>query len=715
MKRFILLLGLLALTHLNAQWPLRWIHPTPTGSDLIDVYPFSLQSLVAAGDNGCILRKTEGGDWQLTEQKDGYQTQFRRIIFLNEQEGWLIGHNWTGKQLSRIYKTTDGGSSWNLLSEIEDTRIFGGYFLDAQTGWLASSHGAIYKTADGGQTWSKVDTQINEILFAVCFMDADTGWVTGEKGTILRTTDGGITWTDVSVPTFYDLGSMSFPASAGGRVGWITGGVGLVYRTTDFGRTWQLLETGITNHLMSIYFINDSLGWLAGSNGSVFVTQDSGYTWQQQTTNRWETINSIRFLDEQRGMAVGDYGLVLVTADGGATWQTLNNNLFQSYICFLKVDPHNVLWCGAKDGVLMRSTDWGKTWKITDLSTYSDIYSMACSSPDTFWLAGAWLLRRSTDGGQTWEDMGDLGYTKEFKQIRFHNSKEGWILTETGELFHTTDGGDNWLKKELGFNATWEQLEFLGPDTLILRGNWVTWQSKDAYLMLSTDRGETWTQIKHSVWSQYKHMIFVDSRHGWFVDNWEDLWYTRDGGVTWSRRYDFDGDMTKIVFIDTLRGWYANDYYVYRTLDGGKSWEKYDQVWFSFDPTNIYVFNPDTLWMTTRFGKILQLPLSGLVGMESTAPQMPTAIHLFQNYPNPFNPATTIAFELPRNGEITLRVFDVLGRRARTLAKGRMTAGQHTVIWDGRNDAGRPVSSGIYFYRLQTKNAIRMQKMLLTR
>ncbi|RMI04697.1 MAG: T9SS C-terminal target domain-containing protein, partial [Calditrichaeota bacterium] len=81
--------------------------------------------------------------------------------------------------------------------------------------------------------------------------------------------------------------------------------------------------------------------------------------------------------------------------------------------------------------------------------------------------------------------------------------------------------------------------------------------------------------------------------------------------------------------------------------------------------------------------------------------------------PNPFNPTTTIAFHLPHVSRITLHVFDVTGRRVRTLVNGKLPAGAHRVVWDGTDDGGRAVAGGVYFYRLQAGDFVATRKMLL--
>jgi hypothetical protein len=83
--------------------------------------------------------------------------------------------------------------------------------------------------------------------------------------------------------------------------------------------------------------------------------------------------------------------------------------------------------------------------------------------------------------------------------------------------------------------------------------------------------------------------------------------------------------------------------------------------------------------------------------------------------PNPFGSATEIRFALPAAGEHALTVYDVAGRRVRGLSSGRREAGLHVVRWDGRNDAGQPVPSGVYFYSLRADRGELRQRAVLQR
>lgn len=99
---------------------------------------------------------------------------------------------------------------------------------------------------------------------------------------------------------------------------------------------------------------------------------------------------------------------------------------------------------------------------------------------------------------------------------------------------------------------------------------------------------------------------------------------------------------------------------------------------------------------------------------EQTQP-VPVKFGLRQNYPNPFNPVTNLQFDLPKQADIRLTVYDILGRKVKTLIKGKLEAGTHIIQWNGRNEQDNQVSSGMYFYELHTKEFHAVKKMLLMR
>jgi hypothetical protein len=88
---------------------------------------------------------------------------------------------------------------------------------------------------------------------------------------------------------------------------------------------------------------------------------------------------------------------------------------------------------------------------------------------------------------------------------------------------------------------------------------------------------------------------------------------------------------------------------------------------------------------------------------------------LGQNYPNPFNPQTRISFYLRQPGEVSIKVYNILGQEVRDLVDGYYQNGEHKIVWDGKDDGGREVAAGIYFYQIKTENYTQAKKMALLR
>ena len=106
----------------------------------------------------------------------------------------------------------------------------------------------------------------------------------------------------------------------------------------------------------------------------------------------------------------------------------------------------------------------------------------------------------------------------------------------------------------------------------------------------------------------------------------------------------------------------------------------------------------------------------GYLRQVSATPEAPAFVWALQAaYPNPFNPRATIGYSLPEQSQVTLRVYDVRGSLVATLVDGPVEAGDHAVVWNGRNDSGSGVASGVYFARIDSKHGILTRKMVLAR
>jgi len=126
-----------------------------------------------------------------------------------------------------------------------------------------------------------------------------------------------------------------------------------------------------------------------------------------------------------------------------------------------------------------------------------------------------------------------------------------------------------------------------------------------------------------------------------------------------------------------------------------------------FSVSGLEDFEMERLQLGSADGQLVQ------AAMASEEDVLPSSYILEQNYPNPFNPETNIEFSLPQAARMKLTVFNVLGQSVNDLVDGELPRGVHTVVWDGTDNNGRAVSSGVYFYRLETDTQQMTRKMML--
>lgn len=135
---------------------------------------------------------------------------------------------------------------------------------------------------------------------------------------------------------------------------------------------------------------------------------------------------------------------------------------------------------------------------------------------------------------------------------------------------------------------------------------------------------------------------------------------------------------------------------------------KTSDVWT--DTLSLLVEDPGTKMAEERYDVGLATPVEEAGTMDS----LPISVTVGQNYPNPFNAETVIPVDLPRSEAVTLTVFDALGQRIK-VREGNRSAGQHSITWDGQDEYGRPVASGVYVYRVEADGQVELGRMMLVR
>jgi hypothetical protein len=183
------------------------------------------------------------------------------------------------------------------------------------------------------------------------------------------------------------------------------------------------------------------------------------------------------------------------------------------------------------------------------------------------------------------------------------------------------------------------------------------------------------------------------------------MWYSGGGSFLWSIGYAYssDGrDWTKVTLNNPI-------------LEPGVP-ESWDDTYVGLCGV---IFNDDSsgfkMWYAGGdeflFGDIgyATAPLDPPSSIEDNKPgKLPQDFSLLQNYPNPFNPSTTIEFNVLKNSDVTLRIFNILGEEVATLVSGSLSAGSYTYHWDASNQA-----SGLYLYQLESDDFLKTRKMIL--
>jgi len=249
------------------------------------------------------------------------------ISFTDSQHGWAIGtlYNSGGAVL---YKTVNGGSSWNR--QVLTPWIWGAgvQFLDSSIGWIGViganfATAAILRTVDGGVNWIPGQTFSQKIVKPF-FVDANNGWAYTDSITnnisspseILHTTDGGANWTtQLRVTTPGELLDIHFSDL---NHGWVTGRNDKVYKTNNGGANWTRVTNmgqDATAKHSAVFFVDSNNGWISGKipgngNNAVLHTTNGGTSWTIDLSNTQYDVFSLFFVDANSGWLAADYGAI---------------------------------------------------------------------------------------------------------------------------------------------------------------------------------------------------------------------------------------------------------------------------------------------------------------------------------------------------------------------------------------------------------------------
>ena len=266
----------------------------------------------AVGALGKLVRTQDAGNTWVT-LTSGASTHLRSIWFSSPTTGWIAGDNGV------VLKSTNGGGAWvRDLGVNASEDLYCIRFVDVNHGWAVGSNGVVLRTANGGATWSRTHPTAIP-LYSVSFPDTSNGWAVGQNGTILGTHDGGRSWYIVQ-PSVTGL-TLKAIWRTSNTLAWGGGATGARVSTaaTPDSLAWSSGTFGAQYDIRGLQMLDATTGYATGWNagGAILKTTDGGVTWTPQLSNSTPGLNGIHFVDALRGWAVGDAGKIIHTSNGG--------------------------------------------------------------------------------------------------------------------------------------------------------------------------------------------------------------------------------------------------------------------------------------------------------------------------------------------------------------------------------------------------------------
>jgi photosystem II stability/assembly factor-like uncharacterized protein len=437
--------------------------------------------------------------------------------------------------------------------------------------------------------------------------------------------------------------------------------------------------------------------------------------WHQQNSGTTETLRSVTFLDVNIGTLVGNDGIIKRTSDGGTTWSSQPSGTTEVLedVCFTNIDAGTAVGWG---GTIIRTTDGGTNWVSQSGGTGKKLNRVFFVDSDYGWIVGDNIILRTTNGGTLWTTLSDIGL---FYGVVFIDTSIGWVVGENGVIYKTTDGGGTWTLQLSGVSEWLIAVSFIDENNATICG-------ENGTILRTTNAGVNWSQQASNTTEILYGISFTDVNNGTAVGTNGIILRTNNGGFT---------PMVNLLYPNGGEHWITGtteaivwtcenveDVKIELSLDNGANWSS---IVDSTASNGLYVWTvncpvysneclirisdlsfPDYYDESDSVFTIALVPSVEFL----TDKGIPEEFILFQNFPNPFNPATTIQFAVPTGCMVELKLYDVLGNEVSTLISEYKDTGYYSYKLNGHE-----LPSGIYFYRLEAGFFAETKKMVLLR
>jgi photosystem II stability/assembly factor-like uncharacterized protein len=531
-------------------------------------------------------------------------------FFTSENTGYAVG--WDGT----IIKTTNSGNNWIQLYSGSNRFFYSVYFTNQLTGYVISGdksfpvNGILLKTTDAGDTWIQIYTFNVIHLNCIHFINNFTGFIVGGNysfdGSIFKTTNSGINWTQyLPNPTTNHINSVFF---INDTVGYATGDNGRILKTINTGENWIYLNSGANYNIEfnSIYFPNSNIGFAAGTRGSIFKTTNAGINWSIDSTDVTENLWDVKFKDINTGFitAGGSWqevtGKILRTTNSGNTWQIMQTNNIQNYRS-VSIINKSIIAVGYW-GTVVKSTNNGLYW--TDLSNSmisNNIFdSYIFDSLKCIVVCDSSKVLSTSDGGNNWTTI-NLGGNIRLNSIYFINQNTGYIAggydngspnhISYSKIYKSTNGGVNW-NLIFGFNNESYELKsvrFTSDSVGYCVGD-------KGVFKRTTNAGLNWSTQNLGGYNWLFSIFFINSNTGFICGYNGSFFKTTNAGNNWIQiNSGTTSHLYTITFTSDSIGYIAGyNNQIYKTINGGLNWISINtNLSYQFDITNISFLNND--------------------------------------------------------------------------------------------------------------------------
>ena len=306
---------------------------SPSASILSGIYAIDSLNVWAVGQNGLIVHTTDGGvSWDSVPS--GTSRRLTTVEFIDAETGFVGGEEDESSPPFTDYlvqRTTDGGATWEFQEliggdqlTITDIDFVPGPPGESIRGYSIAGLANTWRTDHMGDPWEHTSGNCGEGNFnSCCFVDSVTGWYVGTPAmgneyTIMHTTDGGDTFVEQTDPVGIKLNGVCFATPLKGVA---VGNSGTAIYTSDGGETWeQSMDEDLGyNTWFSVYLTESGKAWTVGNKGLILYSSDWGHTWEPQESGVTQPLWEVYFVNDHEGWIVGGLtsGLILHTKNGG--------------------------------------------------------------------------------------------------------------------------------------------------------------------------------------------------------------------------------------------------------------------------------------------------------------------------------------------------------------------------------------------------------------